>query len=109
MIAGSVSFSRGVAAGLVQSAPCGLAMATLPPRCRRSREQIDRAVMNEGLDMNRTNRKLEEVASDLDDLSIDVDELKEQPDGPDPESLDEIADALDTARDAVDDIADSEG
>jgi hypothetical protein len=55
-------------------------------------------------------RKLEEVASDLDDFLddflIDVDELKGQSDGPDDESLDRIAGAMDDARDAVDDISD---
>ena len=54
------------------------------------------------------NRKLEEVASDLDDLLIDVDELKDQSDGPDNESLDRTAAALDLARDAIDDIADDD-
>ena len=53
-------------------------------------------------------RKLEELASDLDDFLIDVDELKGQSDGPDDESLDKIAGALDDARDAVDDIGDSD-
>ena len=45
---------------------------------------------------------------DLDDLSIEVEELKEQPAGPDRESLDKITTALDAARDAVDEIADAE-
>jgi hypothetical protein len=54
-------------------------------------------------------RKLDEVAGDLDDLTIEVDELKEQPQGADRGSLDKIADALDAARDAVDEIADAEG
>jgi hypothetical protein len=53
-------------------------------------------------------RKLDEVAGDLDDLSIEVDELKEQPAGPGRESLDKITDALEAARDAVDEIADAE-
>jgi hypothetical protein len=56
-----------------------------------------------------TDRKLDEVAGDLDDLSIEVDELKEQPAGADRESLDKITDALNAARDAVDEIADAEG
>jgi hypothetical protein len=54
-------------------------------------------------------RKLDEVAGDLDDLSIDVDELKEQPAGADRQSLDKIANAIEAARDAVDEIADAEG
>jgi hypothetical protein len=54
-------------------------------------------------------RKLEEVASDLDDFLIDVDELKGPSDGPDDESLDKIAGALEDAGDAVDDISDSDG
>jgi hypothetical protein len=53
-------------------------------------------------------RKLDEVAGDLDDLSIEVDELKEQPAGPDRKSLDKIANALDSARDAVDEIANAD-
>jgi hypothetical protein len=53
-------------------------------------------------------RKLDKVAGDLDDLSIEVEELKEQPAGPDRESLDKITTALDAARDAVDEIADAE-
>jgi hypothetical protein len=56
-----------------------------------------------------TDRKLDEVAGDLDDLSIEVDELKEQPAGADRESLDKITAALNAARDAVDEIADAEG
>jgi hypothetical protein len=54
-------------------------------------------------------RKLDEVAGDLDDLSIEVDELKEQPAGADRERLDKITEALNAARDAVDEIADAEG
>jgi hypothetical protein len=54
-------------------------------------------------------RKLEEVAGDLDDLSIEVEELKDRPAGPDRQSLDKITKALDDARDAVDEIADAEG
>ena len=54
-------------------------------------------------------RQLEEVASQLDDLWIDVDELKDQSEGPDQESLDRIADALDPARDGIDDISDDDG
>jgi hypothetical protein len=50
-------------------------------------------------------RKLDEVAGDLDDLSIDVDELKEQPAGSSRASLDKIANAVDTARDAVNETA----
>jgi hypothetical protein len=41
-------------------------------------------------------------------LSIEIEELKEQPDGPARESLDKITTALDEARDAVDEIVDAE-
>ena len=53
-------------------------------------------------------RKLEELAGDLDDFLIDVDDLTGQSDGPDDESLDKIAGALDDAPDTVDDIIDSD-
>ena len=40
-------------------------------------------------------RKLDEVASELDDLLIDVDELRDVAGGPDDESLGKIEEALD--------------
>jgi hypothetical protein len=56
-----------------------------------------------------TPRKLEDIASDLDDISLSVEELKEtaQSDGSvDAEALDEVQRGIARASEAVDDAAD---
>jgi hypothetical protein len=53
-------------------------------------------------------RKFEEMAADLDDLALHVDELHVDPADIDPEKLEEVKTALDRAKDAVDDIAETE-
>ena len=60
------------------------------------------AVMN-------TPRKLEDIASDLDDISLNVEELKEtaqSDDSVDAEALDEVQRGIARASEAVDDAAD---
>lgn len=52
--------------------------------------------------------KLDDFGGDFDDLLIDVDELQDQPNGPDGESLDKIAGVRDDARDQADDDSELE-
>jgi hypothetical protein len=49
-------------------------------------------------------RKIDELAETLSDLSISVDELRDNPEGIDEEKLSDIKAALDRALAAVDDI-----
>jgi len=53
-------------------------------------------------------RKFDEMAADLDDLALNVDELHADPAGIDPAKLEQVKTALDRAKDVVDDIADEE-
>ena len=53
-------------------------------------------------------RKFDEVAADLDDLALDVDELKDNPADIDTTKLDEVKSALYCVKDAIDDIAEAE-
>jgi len=56
-----------------------------------------------------TPRKLEDIASDLDDISLSVEELKEtvqSDDSVDAEALDEVQRGIARASEAVDDAAD---
>jgi hypothetical protein len=51
-------------------------------------------------------RKFDELAANLDDLTVDVDELHD--DDVDSEKLEDVKSALEQAKDIVDDIADDE-
>jgi soluble cytochrome b562 len=48
--------------------------------------------------------KVDDLAEGLDDLSVTVDEIKDDPGGIDEGKLDEVKGALDRATDVVDDI-----
>jgi hypothetical protein len=50
-------------------------------------------------------RNLNDLASDLDDFLIDLDELQDPSNGPEGESLDKIASAPDDAPDETDDLS----
>jgi hypothetical protein len=50
-------------------------------------------------------RNLNDLTSDLDDFLIDVDELQDQSNGPEGESLDKIASAPDDVPDEIDDLS----
>ncbi len=52
--------------------------------------------------------KLDELSSGLDDLTVTVDELKEEPGNMDRKKLDVIHEAIETASDAVDELEDPE-
>lgn len=52
-------------------------------------------------------RKVERIASDLDDISIELDELREESPSADAERLEEVKNALDRAGDVLDDVAES--
>ena len=53
--------------------------------------------------------KFDEVASNLDDLAIDVDELEDTAADIDATKLEKIKEGLDIAKDAIDDIAEEQG
>jgi hypothetical protein len=55
-----------------------------------------------------TSRKLDEIASDIDDASTVVEELQVDPDADPGEKLDELQDILEHASDAIDEIDDQE-
>jgi hypothetical protein len=58
-----------------------------------------------------TPRKLEEIASELDDISLTVEELKEtarSDDSIDPDALDEVQRGIGRASEAIDDAVDPE-
>jgi hypothetical protein len=52
--------------------------------------------------------KIDEMAEDLDDLSVTVDEIKEDPGDIDEKKLNKVKGALDRATDAVDEIENEE-
>ena len=52
--------------------------------------------------------KLDELSNGLDDLTVTVDELKEEPGTMDRKKLQEVHDAIETAGDAVDELEDPE-
>jgi hypothetical protein len=52
--------------------------------------------------------KIEDLAESLDDLSVTVDEIKDEPQGIDEGKLDDVKGALDRATDVVDDIEDEQ-
>jgi hypothetical protein len=52
--------------------------------------------------------KFDEVAADLDDLALDVDELNGDHPGIDRQKLEEVKSALDRAKDVIDDIAETD-
>ena len=52
--------------------------------------------------------KIDEMAEDLDDLSVTVDEIKDDPGDIDEKKLDKVKGALDRATDAVDEIENDE-
>ena len=51
-----------------------------------------------------TSRKVDEIATDIDDVSTNVEELQSDPDADDTGKLAQIHDALEKASDAIDDI-----
>jgi len=53
-------------------------------------------------------RKIDEMAEDLDDLGVTVDEIKDDPGDIDEKKLDKVKGALDRATDAVDEIENEE-
>ena len=53
-------------------------------------------------------RKIDEMAEDLDDLSVTVDEIKDDPGDIDEKKLNKVKGALDRATDAVDEIENEE-
>ena len=53
-------------------------------------------------------RKIDEMAEDLDDLSVTVDEIKDDPGDIDEKKLEKVKGALDRATDAVDEIENEE-
>ena len=52
--------------------------------------------------------KIDEMAEDLDDLSVTVDEIKDDPGDIDEKKLNKVKGALDRATDAVDEIENEE-
>jgi hypothetical protein len=52
--------------------------------------------------------KIDEIAEDLDDLSVTVDEIKDDPGDIDEKKLNKVKGALDRATDAVDEIENEE-
>ena len=52
--------------------------------------------------------KIDEMAEDLDDLSVTVDEIKDEPGDIDEKKLNKVKGALDRATDAVDEIENEE-
>jgi hypothetical protein len=55
-----------------------------------------------------TSRKLDELASNIDDASTVVEELQVDPDADTDEKLDELHDTLEHASDTIDEIGDKE-
>ena len=55
-----------------------------------------------------SSRKLNEVASDVDDAAMVVEELQAEPDIDASEKLDEVKRALEDASDAIDELQDEE-
>jgi hypothetical protein len=53
-------------------------------------------------------KKLDELSSGLDDLTVPVDELIDESDSMDRKQLDEVHKAIETASDTVDEIDDAE-
>ena len=53
-------------------------------------------------------KKLDELSIGLDDLTVTVEELKDESDSMDHKQLDEVHKALETASDTVDEIDDAE-
>ena len=53
-------------------------------------------------------RKIDDMAEDLDALSVTVDEIKEDPGDIDEKKLDKVKGAIDRATDAVDEIENEE-
>jgi methyl-accepting chemotaxis protein len=53
-------------------------------------------------------KKLDELSSGLDDLTVTVDELIDESDSMDRKQLDEVHKAIETASDTVDEIDDAE-
>ena len=49
-------------------------------------------------------RKVERIASDLDDIAIEIDELREESASADAERLEEVKNAIDRAGDVLDEI-----
>ncbi len=52
-------------------------------------------------------RKVERIASDLDDIAIEIDELREESASADAERLEEVNNAIDRAGDVLDEITES--
>ena len=52
--------------------------------------------------------KIDEMAEDLDDLSVTMDEIKDEPGDIDEKKLNKVKGALDRATDAVDEIENEE-
>ena len=52
--------------------------------------------------------KIDEMAEDLDDLSVTVDEIKDEPGDIDEKKLNKVKGALDRATDAIDEIENEE-
>jgi peptidoglycan/xylan/chitin deacetylase (PgdA/CDA1 family) len=52
-------------------------------------------------------RKVERIASDLDDIAIEIDELREESAPADAERLEEVKNAIDRAGDVLDEITES--
>ena len=55
-----------------------------------------------------SSRKLDELATDIDDASIVVDELQAEPGVDAPEKLDELHDVLEHASDTIDELDNTE-
>ena len=53
-------------------------------------------------------RKLDELSSDLDDLTVTVDELIDESESTDRKQLDQVHEAIETASDTVDEINDGD-
>ena len=51
-----------------------------------------------------SSRKLDELATDVDDASITVEELQHEPDGDSHEKLDELHKTLEDASDTIDEL-----
>jgi hypothetical protein len=75
--------------------------------CNADRQAIpDRIEIPGGRRMDK--RKTDAIASELDDLIVDVEELREEADGTSRRPLEETQTALERAREALDDAGDSE-